>query len=346
MSVAICSRNDDHGGNMMRRMTVSLLGLLEQLERHRIESELILVDYNPPANRPRLKEALPWPSGLRWCTVRIYEVDEAVHRKFPHADKIALRIVEAVNTGIRRSRGAFVLPQTVDALYPDALMRFLARRELKVGERYRLDRVDVDRSVLNVEGLDEQIRYAADHVLMRHRPNPRPSIEGVPPLHTNACGDFQLMAGRHWKELRGYRETEARGAKIDNLLSYAALANGIRETVLPDELFLYHIDHDEKHSEVFTVVPPWYERVILTGIVPKRFQVKAIKRCRRWFGSSGKRMAHGLPSTSIEEYQALVLDMLGGRRSPVLNGEGWGLGGEALPEFVVSRAAWEGTNRP
>ena len=56
LSIVICSRNDNHGGNMLRRMQVSISGLLEQLEKHRIESELILVDWNPPADKPLLKE--------------------------------------------------------------------------------------------------------------------------------------------------------------------------------------------------------------------------------------------------------------------------------------------------
>lgn len=36
LSIVITSRNDDHGGNMLRRMQVSISGLLEQLEKHKI----------------------------------------------------------------------------------------------------------------------------------------------------------------------------------------------------------------------------------------------------------------------------------------------------------------------
>lgn len=36
LSIVITSRNDDHGGNMLQRMQVSLSGLLEQLEKHKI----------------------------------------------------------------------------------------------------------------------------------------------------------------------------------------------------------------------------------------------------------------------------------------------------------------------
>ena len=52
LSIVITSRNDEHGYNALQRMQVSLSGLLEQLEKHKIESELILVDWNRPADRP------------------------------------------------------------------------------------------------------------------------------------------------------------------------------------------------------------------------------------------------------------------------------------------------------
>ncbi len=48
VSIVMASRNDDHGGNMLRRMQVSLSGLLEHLEKYRLVSELSLGGWNPP----------------------------------------------------------------------------------------------------------------------------------------------------------------------------------------------------------------------------------------------------------------------------------------------------------
>ena len=58
LSIVIASRNDEHGGNALPRMQVALNGLLDQLERYRIESELILVDWNPPTDKPWLKDII------------------------------------------------------------------------------------------------------------------------------------------------------------------------------------------------------------------------------------------------------------------------------------------------
>jgi hypothetical protein len=62
-------------------------------------------------------------------------------------------------------------------------------------------------------------------------------------LHTNACGDFTLMAREHWFELRGYPEFDMFSFNIDSLLCYAAHHAGAREEVLPEPMRIYHIEH-------------------------------------------------------------------------------------------------------
>ena len=96
LSIVITSRNDDHGGNMLRRMQVSLGGLLEQLEKYRIESELILVDWNPPADKPLLKDVVKWPDKLRYCTIRVIVVPSSIHQRYEYSDIIPMNMVVAI----------------------------------------------------------------------------------------------------------------------------------------------------------------------------------------------------------------------------------------------------------
>ncbi|MDB5305838.1 MAG: hypothetical protein JWO38_40, partial [Gemmataceae bacterium] len=63
LSVVAAARNDDHGGNLLGRMQLFVNGLLEQCRRHRLPAELVLVEWNPPPDRPRLADALRWPAG-------------------------------------------------------------------------------------------------------------------------------------------------------------------------------------------------------------------------------------------------------------------------------------------
>ena len=51
LSIIVVSRNDDHGGHLLGRMQMFTGDLLEQLEDNRLESELIIVEWNPPAGK-------------------------------------------------------------------------------------------------------------------------------------------------------------------------------------------------------------------------------------------------------------------------------------------------------
>ena len=79
LSLVATARNDDHGGNLRGRMQAFASGFLEQCKRFGISAELILVEWNPPADRPRLKDALKWIDSP--CAVRIIEVPSEVHAR-------------------------------------------------------------------------------------------------------------------------------------------------------------------------------------------------------------------------------------------------------------------------
>ncbi len=64
LSLVVTARNDDHGGNLLDRMQAFVSGWISQARRYSIPSELIIVEWNPPPDRPRLAEALEWPSDL------------------------------------------------------------------------------------------------------------------------------------------------------------------------------------------------------------------------------------------------------------------------------------------
>jgi hypothetical protein len=62
-------------------------------------------------------------------------------------------------------------------------------------------------------------------------------------LHTNACGDFTLMAREHWHDLRGYPELDLFSMHLDSLLCFAAHHAGAREEVLAEPMRIFHIEH-------------------------------------------------------------------------------------------------------
>ena len=350
MSVVVPSRNDDHGGNALRRTQVSFNGLLEQLEKYQIESELILVDWNPPTDKPLLKDVIKWPDGLRYCTIRIIVVPPSIHQRYEHSEKTPMNTIVAINCGVRRARGQFVLPSPVDLLRSDELMSYIASRNLKNDERYRIDRCDVDRNVVKLDTLKEQLEYSQKNIIFikARPPQPRRRLrwfrDDLPNLHTSACGDFQLMSRDHWHLLRGYREADIPSAYADSLLSFASYAAGVREVILESPLRLYHVDHDGKFTDSIKEARLPLANLLPLPFLPPWFNKKIMALYRTFLkliGYKFKSSEHGIPTLHFTEYRKIAKDMVAGKRPYIFNDENWGLGQESLEEFIISSAEWD-----
>ena len=166
-SIITVSRNDDHGGNMFKRMQMFVNGLGEQTGRHGMKCELILVEWNPPPDRPPLAEALSFEKTKNRMPVRIITVPNEIHRKWIHWDEIPLFQMIGKNVGIRRAKTDFILCTNVDLLFSDELCEFLAKGEFDENAMYRANRCDVPMEVLDIVGLEEQLKFCKTHVIRR-----------------------------------------------------------------------------------------------------------------------------------------------------------------------------------
>src|SRR4026208_1371898 len=90
LSIVATSRNDDHGGVLLRRTQHFVDGFVAQCKRHGIRAELILVEWNPPPERAPLIRELRWPADPGPCDIRIVTVPPDVHRTFENAESIRL----------------------------------------------------------------------------------------------------------------------------------------------------------------------------------------------------------------------------------------------------------------
>lgn len=336
LSIVVTSRNDDHGGNLVDRMQLFVNGLLQQASRHNLSAELIIVEWNPPPDRLRLVDVLKWPSKPGSCAVRIIEVPAEIHKRFDHSEKLPLFQMIAKNVGIRRAQGHFVLATNIDILFSDEMMKFLASDQLTDGCLYRVDRYDVPSDIPDDVSIDEQLKYCWQNVLRINRRNDtrvlgngdfnlrrlvkgaRSSLREIrriirgeeQPLHTNACGDFTLMAREHWFTVRGYPEFNMYSFRLDGLLCYAAHFAGARETVLKVPMRIYHIEHSPG-----------------SGWTP---------------GVGGELLAKRLtkadvPQLSGEQYAAWVTEMCCKRQPIIFNqSEAWGLADENLSETTIA----------
>ncbi len=165
LSVVVAARNDDHGGNLLGRMQVFVDAWINQCKRHNLDSELIIVEWNPPADRVGLMQALRWPDETAPCQVRIIEVSRQLHSRYRHAAALPLYQMMAKNAGIRRARGEFILATNIDIVFSDELMQFLAARRLEKGRMYRIDRHDAATDVPVDGSLDQQLAYCRSHLI-------------------------------------------------------------------------------------------------------------------------------------------------------------------------------------
>lgn len=327
VSIVVTSRNDGTTNREMNRLQIFAASLVEQCERFRLDAELILVEWNPPAAKPSLADAISWPRPSRACPIRIISVPEEIHRRFENSNKIALFQMIAKNVGIRRARGEFVLATNVDILFSNELMEFFASRKLRSDRMYRIDRYDVPPEPPAHFTTDERLNWCSNNIMRVYRymetveisngvippPKPPPAISArfknwlsgyQHPLHTNACGDFTMLSARCWNKVAGHPEFPLRAMKLDGLLCYAAHYAGAKETVLTEPMRIYHLDH------------------------PARSDGALIALSKR------KDDNHDL-QLPLAQYRRLVEKMQRSHSPIIFNKPDWGLAGEELAETII-----------
>lgn len=332
ISFVATTRNDDHGASLLFRTQAFVSGLLEQCERHALRAELVMVEWNPPGDRPPLVEALHWPKRQGHCGVRLIQVPNSLHRRFKHHDGLPLFQMIAKNVGIRRSRAPFVAATNIDILFNDEVLRAMCG-PLRSDRCYRIDRHDIPSDLPQGVPIEEQLRWCHSHVLRVNRGdgiidmktgvlNPffnrspkwwladRLQDWGVIPavfptrLHTNACGDFTLLARQAWDRVGAYAEWELYSFHIDSLLVHAAHHAGIRQHILRDPARIYHIEHS-----------------VGSGWSPQGNQALRARLGRA-----------GVPILSDGEFHNLACEMRATRQATVFNSKPWGLPDDELAE--------------
>src|ERR1043166_4767560 len=167
LSVVVTTRNDGHGGNPLERFQAFVNCLTAQCRRLNLPAELIVVEWNPPADRPLLRDALTWPLDSP-CQIRIIQVPPHLHGTLKHPDTFPLYQMIGKNVGIRRARGEFILSTNADILLSNELAEAISSRALTPGGMYRVDRLDVDADVPVNAPLEELLEYCRTHQIRKH----------------------------------------------------------------------------------------------------------------------------------------------------------------------------------
>jgi len=150
-------------------MQVFLNVLLGLWAKHKLDAELVIVEWNPPENKPCLQEVLAWPKCLKPGMVRIVEVPKEIHHRLANSDRMPMFEYIAKNVGIRRASGEYVLATNPDIVFSDEIIRYFAAGQLRSDSFYRADRFDVSRKVPLNFPLARQLKFCARHTFRVHR---------------------------------------------------------------------------------------------------------------------------------------------------------------------------------
>jgi hypothetical protein len=163
VSFVVSARNDNYGGDFLRRIQLFVSTLAKLCERHRLAAELLVVEWNPPADRPPLREAVEWPgNGL---TIRIVTVPPSFHRGIANSDKMPMFEYFGKNVGIRRARGDYVLITNPDIIFSDEMIAYLAKQTLRHDCYTKADRYDVAKGIPTDLAVDDVLRLCRQSVV-------------------------------------------------------------------------------------------------------------------------------------------------------------------------------------
>jgi hypothetical protein len=230
-SVVLSSKNDNYGGNLYKRTTMSLISLIEN------HDEVVFVDWKTERGEgviSNIKHNLPHTGKLKYIQVP----KELLKEKYPHYYKY--NMIESIsrNVGIRRTSNDFIVSTNIDIVTTP-----LDFSKLNVNSFYTVPRRDVDES-LHLSFNDFNSLYS--HLTLNKdsfRPKDRVSNENDKWSLVICCGDYQIGHRNTWLKMKGFEESVLYGCGIDtNVMKKASFYSDIK--VL--EHYIFHLTHGKQ----------------------------------------------------------------------------------------------------
>lgn len=197
LSIVVTGRNDGHGGDFNGRFLRTLAFNHDRLREHGVAHEFVLVEWAPPADRPRLadvvRESLPHVSPV----LQTYLVDPRYQEACSLNSRLTYMEFLAKNVGIRRARGQAILSTNADIYLSSGVVKTLTTGALEPRTVYRATRTDVklgaDESHVHWDLLEDPRNHTTYKTIQ-------------PPLYSGGSGDFILLDRDGLHSLRGFNE--------------------------------------------------------------------------------------------------------------------------------------------
>jgi hypothetical protein len=223
VTAVVVGRNDDYMSDFIHRLRATIAWNAEYLV-----SEVIFVEWNPPADRELLSPGL----AREFDFVRTYIVPAAVHEQLCANTNIALLEYHAKNVGIRRAQSPWIVSTNADAAFaPDSVNAILGE-PLSGDTVWNTQRVDIPWR----EGRQSGMTRAS---ALRYR--------RVSPYNQYGTGEFCFAARELWHQARGFDESMVRhriGCDQRGTAQMMALGAEVRKAGL-----VLHLAHPSSCSE-------------------------------------------------------------------------------------------------
>ena len=358
VTVAFVNRNDGYGGDLEARIEK----FIDYYARYAAGDliEFVITDWNPPADRPKLRDAFPWKK-LR--NVLHVEVPEDVHARV--AGQRGRKMLDYIgrNVSIRRGRGEFSLVINQDIFISDSIMRKIKRRKLDAHAFYRADRCDFNFDPCRDEPPETFEQAALQNVFLvnrRHSSTDDPITVPVDPATIVQSGsapeigdwfdESKGMIHCHRSDLLRRRDRVADlcwrwlpGARR-RLLGWRAAF--VRDTYYRD--FLLHTNAADDFllapRRAFDRIQGMWETTeiylhldsyAIAQLFAAGYEQNIFRQPHRVFHADHDRSARlGFEEgMTWSQHEAELSDIVRGTKSFRLNGPGWGLGEERLPTW-------------
>ncbi|MCS6818851.1 MAG: glycosyltransferase [Chitinophagales bacterium] len=145
LSIVLCGRNDNYGGDFIQRLQHFFDWNVTLLEHFKIDNEIILVNWNPNKENLPLEQLVRFQPGRRYTSIRIITVTHETHLKYENPTvRKTVPIFEFVakNAGIRRAKGEYILCVNADVLIHPKIFKYISQKNLCQDYYYRANRID------------------------------------------------------------------------------------------------------------------------------------------------------------------------------------------------------------
>lgn len=166
VTISFANRNDNYGGFLAERIQLFIDYYAHFVKQYPDLFEFVIVDYNPPADKPKLRDAFNWEMLGR---VIQCEVSPEVHQAIPDASIRKIQDYIARNIGLRYGTAPFAMVLNQDIFISSSIINEIAKKRLSPFHFYRADRCDFNLEPCKGKSALEFEKLAEQHTFVVHR---------------------------------------------------------------------------------------------------------------------------------------------------------------------------------